>query len=196
MQEAMTTTEPTPRRSLPPGAPRILIAIGALLLATSARAEIVTAEVVHVADGDTITILDDTKTEHRVRLSGIDAPEKGQPFGDASRKHLSSLVARKVVNVDWYKRDKYGRLVRKVWVASPDSCLDARRDCPRTLDAGLAQITAGLAWHFKKYVSEQAREDRAAYANAESEARGAQRGLWRDPAPLASREYRGREVRP
>ena len=55
--------------------------------------------VVNVADGDTITILDSNKDQHRVRLAGIDAPEKGQPFGNASRKMLGESVAGKEVRI-------------------------------------------------------------------------------------------------
>ena len=53
----------------------------------------ITGRVVAVTDGDTIKVLDRTNTEHKVRLTGIDAPERGQPFGAVSRDHLASMVA-------------------------------------------------------------------------------------------------------
>jgi endonuclease YncB( thermonuclease family) len=71
--------------------------------------------VVDVADGDTITVLDSNKDQHKVRIAGIVAPEKGQPFGTASRKRLSELLGRKEVRVEFQKYDRYGRIVGKVW---------------------------------------------------------------------------------
>ena len=69
-----------------------------------------------MADGDTITVLDKPNTQHRIQLQGIDAPERKQAFGNASRKHLASLVAGKTVTMKWAKPDRYGRIVRFVLV--------------------------------------------------------------------------------
>jgi endonuclease YncB( thermonuclease family) len=69
-----------------------------LLAATTAHAEI-TGRVVAVTDGNTIKVLDETNTEHKVRLTGIDAPERGQPFGTASTKNLHRMVAGKQARV-------------------------------------------------------------------------------------------------
>ena len=102
--------------------------------------------VVHVADGDTITVLDSKKVQHRVRLAGIDAPEKGQPFANASRKQLGELVEVKEVRVEFEKYDRYGGIVGKVLVTPPDCST-----CGKTLDVGLAQITSGMAWWFRRY---------------------------------------------
>ncbi len=76
-----------------------------------ALADSLTGKVVKVADGDSITVLDSTNIQHRIRLQGIDAPERKQAFGNASRKHLATLVAGKQVTVKWVKRDRYGRIV-------------------------------------------------------------------------------------
>ena len=76
----------------------------------------ITGRVVAVTDGDTIKVLDADNTQYKVRLTGIDAPEKKQPFGDASRKNLASLVAGKEVLVESNKQDRYGRALGKVWV--------------------------------------------------------------------------------
>lgn len=109
-------------------------------------ANILDGTVVKIADGDTITVPYSYKLQQRVRISGIDAPEKRQPFGNASRKRLVELVARKEVCVEFNKHDRYGRIVGKVLVRPPDCPA-----CGKTLDAGLAQITTGMAWWYRKY---------------------------------------------
>ena len=69
----------------------IRAAFFALLLFVShiATADDFSGQVVRIADGDTITVLDANKTQHKIRLAGIDAPERKQPYGEASRKHLA-----------------------------------------------------------------------------------------------------------
>jgi len=151
-------------------------------LAAAARLE---GRVVGVADGDTITVLDAGKKQHRVRLAGIDAPEKGQAFGSRSRENLSRMVAGKEVTADCHKTDRYSRQICKVWV-QPADC----PTCPKTLDVGLAQITVGLAWHYKAYEKEQSEEDRHRYADAENEARARRVGLWPDGKPTPPWEWR------
>jgi len=126
--------------------------------------------VVGVTDGDTITVLDSTNGQHKVRLAGIDAPEKAQPFGSRSKQSLASMVAGKTVAVEFVKFDRYQRMVGKVILNGRDICLE--------------QIKAGMAWHYKKYGREQLSEERAAYAAAETEARSAGRGLWVDTSPM------------
>ena len=111
-----------------------------LMLSIAAGAETLTGTVVGVADGDTVTVLDANRKQHKIRLAGIDAPEKAQPFGQRSKQSMSALVFGKEVDVQWEKRDRYKRIVGKVMV-QPTDC----STCPKTLDAGLAQITAGLA---------------------------------------------------
>jgi endonuclease YncB( thermonuclease family) len=132
--------------------------------------------VINVADGDTITLLDAINTQHKIRLAGIDAPEKKQAFGQRSRESLSDLVFSKSVTVETNKRDKYGREVGKVIVGS--------------VDANLVQIQRGMAWHYKAYEREQSVIDRKGYAEAENEARAARRGLWADAEPLPPWEFR------
>lgn len=97
----------------------------------------ISGKVVAVPDGDTIKVLDSRNRQHKVHLLGIDAAEKPQPFGNASRKHLASLVAGKEVRVESSKKDRYGRLLGKVWV-QPGDC----PGCGKTLDVNLAQIPA------------------------------------------------------
>ena len=167
-----------------------LFALGFLfLLASPASADTLEGRVVRIADGDTVTVVDRDQVQHRVRLAGIDAPEKGQPFGERAKQNLARLTFGKPVEIRWHKRDRYGRLVGQVWVVSPDArCQGA--GCPKTLDAGLAQITVGLAWHYKQYAGEQSEEDRERYAFAEVEARARRAGLWREGDPVAPWEWR------
>jgi hypothetical protein len=67
--------------------------------------------VVGVSDGDTITVLDDAKVQHKIRLAGTDAPKKGQAFGERSKQRLSDLVFQKRVEVRCHKKDRYKREV-------------------------------------------------------------------------------------
>lgn len=158
-----------------------------LLLAFGAHADILLGRVAGVADGDTITVLDADRQQHKVRLQGIDAPERAQPFGQRSKENLSRMVFDKNVRVDWTKRDRYQRIVGKVWV-QPADC----PHCPMTLDAGHAQITVGLAWWYRKYANEQSRQDRGAYEFSEHEARARRVGLWSDSDPVPPWEWRRR----
>ena len=93
-----------------PTFPPSLLCIAALLVTFQASAATLTGKVVKVTDGDTITILVG-KEQHRIRLQGIDAPERKQPYGKASGRSLSALVAGKQVRVEYDKRDRYGRIL-------------------------------------------------------------------------------------
>ena len=84
------------------------------LVCFAVNADTITGKVIKVADGDTITVLDDTNTQHKIRLSGIDAPEKKQAFGNISKQSLADMVAGQSVLIEWVKVDRYGRKVSKV----------------------------------------------------------------------------------
>jgi endonuclease YncB( thermonuclease family) len=146
------------------------------------------ASVTGVSDGDTITVLDSNQIPHKIRLAGIDAPEKGQPFGERAKQRLSELVFKQVVHIDWSKMDKYGRMVAVVRVPAPGTCDSV--PCSATMDVNLAQIAAGFAWHYKQYESEQTKHDRLAYGIAEQHAREQKLGLWRDTDPVPPWEWR------
>lgn len=172
---------PPPQHSLGPASAKFtwlwtLALLIPLSLINCATATTLVGKVIGVLDGDTIEVLDSGKVPRRVRLAGIDAPEKAQPFGQRSKQNLSGLVFGKQVEVDGSKTDKYGRTVGKVLV--------------RGADANLAQVRAGFAWHYKEYASEQNVSDRALYSIAEDSARGSRAGLWRDPKPMAPWDWR------
>ena len=132
--------------------------------------------VVSVQDGDTITVVDSSSANHRIRLQGIDAPEKGQAFGTRSKQTLSDAVFDKVVSIEWTKHDRYRRIVGRVLLNGRDVCLD--------------QITTGMAWHYKYYQDEQTLEDRRLYADAEDSARISRSGLWVDQNPIPPWDFR------
>ena len=134
-----------------------------------------------VHDGDSFVLRTDDGQRVQIRISGIDAPEKSQPFADVSRQHLAQALRDRRLRIEPVKRDPYDRLVAKVLVDQGDTGL---------ADVGLAQIEAGLAWHFRRYASDQPAGDRARYAQAERDARQAGSGLWQDPAPVAPWDFR------
>jgi endonuclease YncB( thermonuclease family) len=160
------------------------IAILMLFFCSLTQADVM-GRVVAVTDGDTIKVLDSSNTQHKVRLTGIDAPERGQPYGTASRDNLSRMVAGKEVKVESTKNDRYGRVLGKVWV-QPSDC----PTCGKTLDANHAQILAGMAWWYRYYAKEQSPEDRGRYESAEDEARKRKWGLWADPNPINPYDWR------
>lgn len=147
-----------------------------LLWSFSASASTLVGKVVGVTDGDTVTVLDEQRQQHKIRLAGIDAPEKRQAFGQRSKEALSDTLFGKTVSVEWDKRDRYGRIVGKIVV-------DAR-------DVNLGQVKAGLAWWYQKYSAEQSVADRKLYEQAEVDARWKRLGLWSEPDPTPPWDWR------
>ncbi len=150
--------------------------LAAFFLGSVASANIIHGCVVGVSDGDSVTIIDANKTQYKIRLAGIDAPEKAQAYGQKAKESLSALVVGKLVDVEWSKRDRYGRIVGTIMLGS--------------VDINLEQIKRGMAWHYKEYQNEQSPHYRVAYAQSESQARDARLGLWRDPSPIEPSVFR------
>lgn len=148
------------------------------LCAGIASAQPLIGRVVGVSDGDTVTVLLPERAQLKVRLAGIDAPEKRQPFGQRAKQRLSALVFGKTVTLVGSKRDRYRRVVAKILVEGQD--------------ANLEMVASGLAWHYKQYEVEQSAGDRVAYSRAEEGARSKRRGLWLDAQPLPPWEFRRR----
>ncbi len=94
---------------------RIILGAFLLLAAPIAFADSLTGKVVKITDGDTLYILDANYEQHKIRLAGIDAPERKQAYGLASRKHLASIEAGKRVTIEYQKRDRYGRILGKFY---------------------------------------------------------------------------------
>lgn len=152
---------------------RKLIAILFLLIAVVAqtRADTLRGRVIWVHDGDTVTLTASNGVWFKIRLWGIDAPELGQPGGEASMMTLIRIVGRKQVTVDIKDRDRYGRLVGVIVY--------------RKKDINLEMIRLGQAWYYKQYAPKQ-----ESYAKAEQTAREKKVGLWSEADPVAPWEWR------
>jgi endonuclease YncB( thermonuclease family) len=155
---------------------RNLLLIFVLFLSNIVNAKTIEGLVVGVADGDTITVLDQQKNTYKIRLQGIDAPEKKQAFGEKSKQSLHDLVHGKQVRIEYDKEDKYGRIVGKITLDDLDICLQ--------------QLVLGMAWHYKKYQNEQSVADRVVYNDAELKSKSLKLGLWADETPMPPWEFR------
>tara|TARA_B100000795_G_C22791512_1_gene437187 strand:+ start:1926 stop:2474 length:549 start_codon:yes stop_codon:yes gene_type:complete len=141
------------------------------------------AEVINIVDGDTIDVLDSRGEKLRIRLLGIDAPEKNQPFGKESMLYLKKIVNGKSVRIisksdnnKPYTLGFYKRIIGKITL--------------NTNDVNLKMIKEGMAWHFKKYKKSQPIEDRQSYNEEENQAREKGIGLWSDLNPSAPWKWR------
>jgi len=126
--------------------------------------------VIGVHDGDTITVLDGEKRQHKVRLDAIDAPELGQPFGQAAKKALSAKVFDKDVVVVPKKIDKWGRTVGHVMVNGRD--------------VNLEMLEEGHAWHYTQF------DNNKRLGEAERSAKASKKGLWSDGNAVPPWEHR------
>jgi len=147
-----------------------------LLLTPAAIATEWVGTVVGIADGDTLTLLDAGRVRHRIRLDGIDAPERSQAFGQRARQSLAELAQGRTARAACAKTDRYGRAVCNVTVDG--------------VDVGLEQVRRGLAWHYVRYAREQSPQARLDYANAEAAARAATLGLWSGAQATAPWDHR------
>ena len=140
------------------------------LLGIQVSASSFSGRVVKVLDGDTIEVLLADKIE-RIRLSEIDCPEKGQPFGQASKRLVLKLAAGKIVTVNVHTVDRYGRIVGEVIL-------------PEGLNLNAHLVAEGYAWHYKYY------SDNPALAQLEIRAKIRKAGLWEEPNPVPPWEWR------
>ena len=151
----------------------LVLSAAALLLALSSVAaapvEQFVGRVVRVLDGDTIAVMRDGR-EVRLRLDGIDCPEKGQDFGQRAKSLTSDLVSGQDVRVVVKDHDHYGRLVSRVLVGNRD--------------VSVALVEAGLAWHYTQYSNDRV------LAAAERQAMASRLGLWSLPNPTPPWTFR------
>jgi len=153
---------------------RLFILFLFTLIFIAAHALAWSGKVVGVSDGDTISVLHDGKAE-KIRLYGIDCPEKGQAFGAKAKKFTSNKVFGKIVEVDPVTTDRYGRTI--AWVNFDGQSLNE------------ALLSAGFAWHYKKYSSERH------LAQLEDASRQNKLGLWADPHAIPPWEFRHKSAK-
>ena len=125
---------------------------------------VVSGKVIKVADGDTITILNSEKKQIKIRLYGIDAPEKAQDYGKISKNYMSELVAGKTINVTVIDIDRYGRSVGRIKIDDKEVAEE--------------MLKAGLAWVYTYYCKIPECEY---WKELETQAKTGKIGLWSNP---------------
>lgn len=128
-------------------------------------------KVTAIFDGDTYQILTMDNQTIKIRMEGIDAPERDMPYHKASQKYLSQLIFKKEIKLLKTGEDQYGRTLGFTYLTDGT-------------DINLLMLQEGMVWHYKKYNSNRL------YSNAEKEARSANKGLWSDKNPIAPWEFR------
>ncbi len=164
----------------PPRLPLLLALALAACSSPSSHTEQGSVEVIGVADGDTITVRssDDKKPKpERVRLYGVDCPERKQPHGVDAKQFTSDFVLGKKVEIVEMGagKDRYGRTVAKVWRGK--------------IELGQELLANGLAWHSTRHDGSQL------YAELQRDAKTNRRGLWADSDPQPPWEWRKRGKR-
>lgn len=163
----------------------LALALSATLLVCAAAAEAATGfhepwtetgTFVSAPDGDTLKVRTAQHGVVIVRLAGADAPEHGQGYWRAAKAHLIAMVTSSGLTIACYKTDRYSREVCRVRTSAGD--------------VGESLVGAGLAWHYKRYQSEQAPDERARYAQLEQSARERRIGLWQESDPMAPEDCR------
>lgn len=164
---------PSLSRSLLRSLPLCLLTAASLL--STALAETLFGHCVGVADGDTcallLTLENGSKKTEKIRFHAIDAPEKRQAYGQAAKQFVSNLIYDKDIRVEMQSRDRYGRIIGKIYVG--DTYVN------------LAVVRAGYAWWYRRYAPTE-----TSFEQAETSARAARRGLWQDTAPIPPWEFR------
>jgi endonuclease YncB( thermonuclease family) len=130
------------------------------------------AKVIHIADGDTITVLNEATQKIKIRLNGIDCPEKAQAYGNKATRFTKKLVHGKMVTIQAYDQDQYGRTIG-------DVILEDGRNLNHEL------VKAGYAWWYRKYAP-----GNTVLEKLETEAREAKAGLWSGSQPIPPWDFR------
>jgi micrococcal nuclease len=151
--------------------PRLWLVLFSLLFVLPSFATELSGKVVGITDGDTFTLLLVDNSTVRIRLHGIDTPEKGQPFGENAKQYTSNLIFNKQVKVNQTDTDRYGRIVGIV-------------TNPENINVNEALLKAGMAWHYKRY------DTNPNWAKMEELAKASKIGLWKDSAPIPPWEWR------
>jgi micrococcal nuclease len=141
-----------------------------LFLCFALSAQQLSGKVVGVNDGDTFEMLSGGR-KLKVRIEGVDCPEKVQPFGNAAKRYTSDLIFGKKISIYVKSYDRYKRAIAIVYLPGGG-----------TLNEAL--LSSGMAWHFKKYNNDRS------WARLENQARRSRIGLWSDPNPVPPWEFR------
>lgn len=143
------------------------------LVLSAAFADELKARCTRVLDGDTIEVtVEGQEIPTKIRLAQIDAPEKKQDYGVIAKVNLANLVLNQEIEVEYKKKDRYGRIIGQVYM---DMLIEGSTE---RVDINLAQVSAGLAWVYVAYPHTQL------YLTEEAFARKAERGLWKDPSAI------------
>ena len=135
-----------------------------VLLSISLFSNTLKGRIVRVIDGDTIVLLDSLNVQHKIRLDGIDCPEKGQPFGSVATKFVKDISKGKFATIHYTKKDRYRRVLGVLIVDSVDVNKELLRN--------------GLAWHYKHFNND------SIYSQLEQDARDKKLNLWSDKSPI------------
>jgi micrococcal nuclease len=151
---------------------KVLLALAACCMASQgfAKQEAQAYRVVKIADGDTLTALSTSNEQIKCRLYGIDAPEKKQAFGQASKLSLAQLSFGRSAQIEIVGRDRYGRSICRIAVAG--------------VDVNKEQIVRGMAWMYRQYAKDRA------YSDAETTAQARRIGIWREAQPVPPWTFR------
>lgn len=144
----------------------LLLFVSTYIFAT----KIIQGRIIKVTDGDTVTLLAKNNKKIKVRLYGIDCPEKAQEYGKEATNYLSSAINNKNVKVEVINKDRYQRSVGVIWLGDSNINLNI--------------LKQGLAWHYKQYDKSQA------YADAEKIAQKSKKNIWSTKNPTAPWEFR------
>lgn len=140
----------------------LLVVVGLITVQVQAAlTNQLTGLVIHVGDGDSLTLLDEHQQRHRIRLAEIDAPELGQAYGQASKRALKNLINQQQVRIDLLETDQYGRIIGIVYFNDQD--------------VSAYMLAQGMAWVYPRYLR------RPKLQRIEQKARKYRRGLWQQP---------------
>ena len=142
----------------------------------AANKETIFARVVGISDGDTVTVLAEGNQRIKIRLQGIDAPERSQAFGMRSRQNLANLIFGKNVQIKSHGLDKYKRTLGTILIDDQDINEQMVKD--------------GFAWFYRRYAKDLTGDQASRYEEAETSAKASGLGLWADADPTPPWDYR------